>query len=336
MKDRSKSAAVAKSEAQQLELLTDPNLWGVDVQSLKSDCAQLRTATRSAETRRAWEGDWRHFSEWCAGARRKALPATEETVELYLAHYAGEHKLSTLQRRISSIATMHRLNGEVSPVGSEVRSVLEGLRRRKGNRVRRKAALTPEQLLEISRELDDDSPRGVRDRALLVVGFASGCRRSELAALQFADVRFAREGLVLTIRKSKTDQHAQGREIGIFRGRRADTCPVRTLRAWLQVRGQAAGPLFNRMDRGAIDPKRGITGEAVNEAVQAAVQLIGLDPRAYGAHSLRAGMVTAAAAAGASDSAIMQRSGHKSVQTLTQYIRHADPFRGGDVLREAL
>lgn len=117
----------------------------------------------------------------------------------------------------------------------------------------------------------------------------------------------------------------------------AETCPVRTLKAWLQVRGgRESGPLFNRMDRSVVDPQLGITGESINEIVQAAVQLIGLDPRDYGAHSLRAGMVTAAHASGASDSAIMQRSGHKSVQTLTQYIRHADPFRGGDVLREAL
>jgi integrase len=162
-----------------------------------------------------------------------------------------------------------------------------------------------------------------------VLGFASDCRRSELAALQLADVRFVSQGLLVTLRKSKTDQHAQGREIGIFRGRRQETCPVRTLREWLRARGRDAGPLFNRIDKHRLPrSKAGLLRRIHQRDYEAAVQLIGLDPRDYGAHSLRAGMVTAAHASGASDSAIMQRSGHKSVQTLTQYIRHADPFQG--------
>jgi integrase len=195
-------------------------------------------------------------------------------------------------------------------------------------------ALLPEQLLDISRVLDVSTPQGARDRAIMVLGFATGVRRSELAALELSDVKFAQKGLRVLIRRSMTDQVAEGREICVFPGRRAETCPVRVLRAWLRFRGKDEGPLFTRLDTlaSALLP---LTGHSIRSIVQRCAELTGLDPRDYGGHSLRAGMITAAALNGAPDALVMQRSGHKSVTVYQRYVRQAKAF-AFDPLAKAL
>jgi len=170
----------------------------------------------------------------------------------------------------------------------------------------------------------------VRDRALLTLGFAAALRRSELVGLDVVDVRFVPKGLLVRIRRGKTDQEGHGRDVGVFRGRRATTCPVRALRAWLFVRGREAGPLFPGRRPGSR-----LTGACVNQVVKRGCVLAGLDPRGYGAHSLRAGFVTAAAEAGMPETLIMQRTGHRSVQTVAKYVRPASAF-SVDVLAKAM
>jgi integrase len=323
-------------EPEQLRLIADVSAWrAVDVAQLRRERERLRAGNRARRTVEEYRKDWEQFEAWCAGAGRLPLPASAETLELYATAHAAVHKVSTVRRRLAAIVAEHRARGEASPVTEGARLILDAVEREKGNKLAQKAALTPEDLRRISNALEQRKTRqALRDRALLVLGFATGLRREELAALQVSDLEFAPKGLIVSLGKSKTDQKRNGRKIGVFRGRHAATCPVRTMRAWLKVRGAEPGPLFVRTDRAGAHLAR-ITGKTVNDIVKRSVELIGLDAELYGGHSLRAGMITAAAADGVPDTAIMARSGHKSVQTLKRYIRHVDLF-AFDPLAKAL
>lgn len=308
---------------------------------LRAVASALATASRSGATQSAYASDCRDFERWCLRARRKPLPATPETLMLYVASQLETHRVSSVERRVAAIADAHRVAGarSPSPKGGPVCGVLAGARRGKKAPSLAKAALRPEDLRHICVKLQRSHGRvAVRDRALLVIGFAAGMRRSELAGLDLADVQFVRQGLLVTIRRGKTDQEGKGRSVGIFRGSRASTCPVRSLVAWLKVRGKKPGPLFPGGPQ--LSGSRGsaprLVGASINNIVRRAVKLVGLDPKLYGAHSLRSGFVTAAAEAGMPETLIMQRTGHRSVQTVARYVRPATAFSSGDVLRKAL
>lgn len=301
---------------------------GVDVMALRMERAAIAERSRAENTRRAYAADWRDFEGWCRLAGRSALPASADTVALYLVHLARAGRLpATMERRAVAIGAQHVAGGLQSPVDSEVREVLAGLRRRLGTAPRRaKAALQLDELRRMLAALPNDA-RGARDRAVLLVGFASGLRRSDLAGLDLADVAVVREGLVLRVGRSKTDQEGAGREVGVHRGRRRSTCPVRALEAWLVERGAWPGPLFPvvGLHTGAVERRR-VSGAAIAAVVQAAAKRAGLDPARYGGHSLRAGCATAAAAGGASDLAIAGRTGHRSLAVLRRYVRHGSLF----------
>ncbi|MBL8230325.1 MAG: site-specific integrase [Bryobacterales bacterium] len=305
------------------------------MRALKADVQSLRTSTRSEATRRAYATDWREFTAWCGAAGRASLPADPETVSLFTAHeLKAGRKLATVNRRLAAIAYEHKQHGHKSPVTEDVRSVVAGAKRKRGDDTTAKAALTVAHLKLICRKL----PRtrmGVRDRALLLVGFASGMRRSELSALNVADVHVVKQGVRVMIKRSKTDQEGRGREIGIFCGKAKLSCPVTALQQWLYLRGKRPGPLFV-----GLGPRDEISGErlsahAINDVVKRCVELAGLDPAGYGAHSLRAGCVTAAAESGVPESLIMKRTGHKSLAMVQRYVRPASAF-SFNVLAKAL
>lgn len=165
-----------------------------------------------------------------------------------------------------------------------------------------------------------------RDRALLLVGFAGAFRRSELVALTVADVRFAHEGLIVTLRRSKTDQEGQGTTRGITYGSNPATCPVRALQGWIADAQLTDGPLFRSMKYGKLQPG-GLDGRDVARLLKRAARGAGLDPTHFSGHSLRAGLATAAAAAGVSERAIMSQTGHKSLTVMRRYIREGSLFR---------
>jgi integrase len=314
------------AEGQQLRLFD----LGPDVEALRAVASTLVRGSRASNTERAYAMDWRDFSEFCATIGRSPLPASEETLCMYVADGLKRLKVSTIQRRLCAVLDAHKRAGLPWPGAVMLRDVLRGARRARGTAPTGKSALHPEELRDMCRELMRlKSFTGVRDRALLTLGFASGMRRSELVALELRDVQFVRKGLLVTIRRSKTDQEGQGRQIGVFHGRRVITCPVRALKAWLYVRGKEPGPIF---------PGRGgavMEGRNVGLIVKNAVALIGLDATKYGPHSLRAGFVTTAAEAGMPETLIMQRTGHKSVQTVARYVRPARLFQT-DALARAL
>jgi integrase len=256
------------------------------------------------------------------------LPASPETVALWATSMlrAGR-RVTSVEARISGVAYYHKKAGHPSPNGPEVRSVLVGARRMRHETFNQKRPLTVSQLWRISRVIDTASSMGLRDRAIVVLGFAGAFRRSELAALDVSDITFVPKGLLVHLRSSKTDQEGRGRDVGVFRGDNADTCPVRTLKAWMERRGNQPGPLFLTIRRRKdIITERRMTPLAVVDAIKRAVARIGLDAHVYAGHSLRAGYCTAAAENGASEMAIMQRTGHKSVQMVHRYVRPVSAF----------
>jgi integrase len=281
---------------------------------------------KANNTLRAYRSDWQDFCAWCDRHGLPALPATEEAVALYLTDLAKTHRASTLQRRLSSIAQAHKAAGFPSPTKGRVSLVWAGIRRAKGTAPEGKAPALVADIRRMVATLGEDLA-GRRDRALLLVGFAGALRRSELIGLDVADVAFMDEGLVVTLRRSKTDQEGQGTKLGIPYGSRPQTCPVRALRAWLEAAGITGGPVFRPVNRwGQVLPGR-LTGTAVALIVKRCAKAAGLDPARYAGHSLRAGLATSAAQAGAPERIIMAQTRHKSLPMVRRYIREGSLFR---------
>ena len=282
---------------------------------------------KAANTRRAYAADWRTFTRWCAGHGVAALPASPETIVLFLVDHAGIRKASTLQRALVSIAHAHQAADVPSPTTSPaVRAVLAGIRRTHGTAQAGKAPVGVAELREMVAPLGGDL-RGQRDRALLLVGFAGAFRRGELVALDVEDLETPAAGLVLTVRRSKTDPEGAGRRVGIPGGQHAATCPVRALSAWLTAAAITSGPLFRGIDAAGQVSARRLTDRQVARIVQRRAAAVGLNATRYAGHSLRAGLATSAAAAGVEERDIMRQTGHRSVVVMRRYVRDGQLFR---------
>ena len=284
-------------------------------------------AAKSARTRTEYRRDWARFTAWAEANRLKALPASATTLALYLTSMAEEgFKVASIMRALAAISAAHKAAGVASPRGkAEVQEVVRGIRRTLGVAQVQKAPLLAGNLRAVVMELPTDA-LGLRDRALLLLGFSGAFRRSELVALDVADLAFTDDGLEITIRRSKTDQEGAGRKIGIPLARREDACPVRSVRAWLEAAQIQDGAVFRPVNRhGRISGGR-LTGRSVARIVKRSVELAGLEPAKFSGHSLRAGLVTSAAKAGKPVHAIMRQTGHRSLATVERYIRDASLF----------
>lgn len=294
------------------------------------NASRYLAAGKAPNTQRAYGADWRHFAEWCRLHGLSPLPAEPETVALYVADIAQEYRVSTVERRVAAIAHEHNRNGAESPTGhAGVREVLKGIRRVHGTAREGKAALAVEALRAMVTPLARDGATLTekRDRALLLVGFAGALRRSELVALTYLDVANVDEGIVLSVSRSKTDQTAEGREVGIARGEHVETCPVRALATWLDASGIRRGPLFRAIDRHGHMREKALSGYSVDLIVKARLRAAGIPkPETYAAHSLRSGHATAAAKGGAAERSIMRQGRWNSERTLRGYVRHGSLF----------
>lgn len=211
---------------------------------------------------------------------------------------------------------------------------MAGIRRKFGVAQQGKKAAVTEDILAMLATLSGDL-RGVRDRALLLIGFAGAFRRSELVALDVEDVEISGDGLVINLRRSKTDQGGKGRLLGIPFGSNADSCPVTAFQDWLHVAGINSGALFRGVStQGKLLTR--LSDKGVARAVKRAAEKAGLDAERYSGHSLRAGLATSAAAGGAYDRDIMRQTGHKRVETLHRYIRKEELFQDNVVKRTGL
>jgi integrase len=203
---------------------------------------------------------------------------------------------------------------------------LKGIKRKLGTAgVQKAPTLTDDIRAMVS--VADAGLIGLRDRALILLGFAGAFRRSELTGLDVTDCSFGKDGLTITLRRSKTDQEAVGRKIGIPYGSNPETCPVRVLQSWLETVGMASGPVFRPINRHGKVRQSRLAPADVARIVKKLALRAGLDPAKYAGHSLRAGHATAAAVAGASERSIMNQTGHRSVQMVRRYIRDGSLFR---------
>jgi integrase len=302
---------------------TAPVLEAIEKDRLHFKCAGL-----APRTILSYERDWRVFGAWCEAAGRTALPASAETVELYCADLIGHgRKISTLERHSIGIQYFHRGAGYPSPCGAELRALLSGARRTLCQMPSQKLPIGAGDLRRMVKAIGRGSAIQARNCALLVFGFASALRRSNLAGLLREDLTFSQRGIIVTVRHEKQDRSGAGRLLAVSAGRNPATDPVRVLRRWLKFRGDQPGPLFTRVLNGHADGKA-ILGNRIAQIVQDAVAAIGLDRRKYGAHSLRAGFVTEALERGVNEIAIARQTGHRSLDTLRLYMRSRDPFRG--------
>jgi integrase len=306
---------------------TDPQVEKDEMEALLlAEAAEHAYASRAGNTHRAYASDWGQFTTWCAGVGRAALPASPRTVVLYLTSHAQRLKVSTLQRRLSAISACHKAAGHPSPTTDPgVRQVWRGIVRSHGRRPHEATPTGTDTVRQVLEHLDD-SVCGRRDRALLLLAYAGAFRRSELVALDVADIEEVDEGLIATILRSKTDQEGRGRRIGIPRGEHQETCPVRAYHAWLEAAGITEGPVFRPIDRhGNVKADR-LRAQAVSIVLKRGAERAGLDPQLFSSHSLRSGHVIQAARHGVTEEVIMAQTGHRSVVMPRRYIREGTLF----------
>ena len=288
-------------------------------------------ANRAPNTYRAYRAAWRSFAAWCEAEGRSALPADSLTVADYLAFAAQAHKPSTLAVHVAAIRAAHKAAGQPDPTADErVAATMRGIRRVHGQPPAQREPLTLDDLRAMLRTCGDDLA-GLRDKALLLVGFAAALRRSELVALDVEHIRL--NGVLrITLTRSKTDQEGQGITKTIPRLADAELCPVRALRAWLDAAGIASGPIFRSVNRwGKVGAR--LSAYDVARIVKRRAQAAGLDARMLAGHSLRAGFATTAALAGLDAVAIAEVTGHRSLNTLQRYIRAAGRVQADAISR---
>ncbi|WP_139317274.1 MULTISPECIES: site-specific integrase [unclassified Pseudonocardia] len=307
------------------------------------------TAARAANTRRGYRSVWTGFTAFCRAHDLEPMPAAPATVSGYLVALAqAGMRTGTIAKHLSAIRAAHRAADQPDPaVTARVTAVWEGIRRTHGAPPKQAAPLMPPLLDHAVAACPtirscagrDDEPdlAGARDRALLLVGFSAALRRSELAALTVAQIgpeqllRSGRRGRVLTLPRSKTNQTGETVEfVGLTRTERPGHCPLTALEDWLTLAGITSGPVLRKVSTGNRATTAALHPESVNTLVKAATARAGL-PGPYSAHSLRAGFVTYAHLRGASDRAIAHQTRHRSMDTITTYVRVDDVFENNAV-----
>ena len=293
----------------------------IELERLLDQADRYARAAQSVNTTRAYRSDWRQFEAWCDRYGLQSIPTSPTAVALHLTALAeAGRSVSTVRRRCAAIARAHRIAGHASPTADpSVMTVLEGIARVHGTAPNKKTALLRDPLLELVDRIDTSGNAGLRDRALLLVGFALGLRRSELVAIELKDISPSPDGVTIRIARSKTDQQGRGASLLLPYAESPNPCPVRALRAWLDASGITDGPVFRRLSRaGAIGTP--LTPQSVALIIKRRADAAGLDPREFAGHSLRSGYATQAARDGHRTEQIANTTRHKDQTVLAGYI----------------
>lgn len=311
--------------------MTDPQLAlaeskALEMAGLVAKAADYAKAAKAKATLTAYASQWRAFAGWCASVGACPLPASSGAVALFLTARAGTDGVSvaTLAQALTAISRAHVNAGHPSPrLDPALREIWQGICRTHGKAPKQARPVSPVQLKKLSKA--GRGLAGLRDRALLLVGFAAALRQSELVGLDVADVSEAADGLLVHVGKSKTDQRGVGRDVGVPYGSEPATCPVRALRAWFEASGIVEGAIFRGVYGSGLTQHR-LSARDVSRILQRAAKRAGVDSGGLSGHSLRSGLVTAAAKAGKSVRSIQDQTGHKSVAMVMKYIRSATIF----------
>jgi site-specific recombinase XerD len=290
-----------------------------ETSQLPSEVQAYISASLSDNTRRAYQQDLEDFHRWGG-----TVPSTPEILAAYIADQAHSLSPYTITRRVVGISRAHVSQGFPDPAKTDlVRAVLRGIRKKHGKPQRQVAPLLKQDLLAILPLMQ--GTKGIRDRALILLGFAAALRRSELVALDTQDLQFVKEGLVIHLRRSKTDQHGQGRNIAVPYGR-TSACPIKAVQIWLEHSCISTGSIFRSVNKGGLVQPERLTTQSVALILKGYAQAAGLNPKEISGHSLRSGLVTSAAQIGVAAHKIQQQTGHRSMEMLHRYIRDANLF----------
>ena len=289
-----------------------------DVKSLELETLKNLKSSKANNTLRAYKADFKDFALFCQQNGLNSMPSEPKIITLYLTHLSKSSKYSTLKRRLASISVIHRLNGHYldtkHPVITEN---LLGIKRVKGTYQKAKKPILINDLKAIINAINKDKNQINRskNKALLLIGFAGGFRRSELVAIFLDDIEFVPEGVKIFVRRSKTDQSGEGMTKGIPYFSSPDYCPVISLKNWIQEGKINSGKIFDMSDKNvALTIKKYVT-------------ITGLDQSKYSGHSLRSGFATSTAELGAEERSIMAMTGHKTTQMVRRYIKEANLFK---------
>ena len=283
---------------------------------------------KARNTSKAYRSDLQDFVDWCRVNGLNHLPAEPSTVALYITDLAERgRRTSTIRRRLSAIKMLMESSGFENPAGDQlVKATMAGIYREKGSAPNHKKPLLMDEIKKMMEELSS-TLIGQRDRALLLLGFAGAFRRSELVALNLEDVDFNKAGLIVTMRRSKTDQKGEGYKKGIPYGSNIPTCPVRVLQNWLEQSKINSGALFRSINKSGVLQESRLSDRDVARILKRVAHRAGLNPDDFSAHSLRSGFATQAAINLARFDKIMDQGGWKSELTVKRYIRDGNLFR---------
>ncbi len=294
------------------DLITDrKNLELETIKNLKN--------SKSANTLRAYQSDFKDFSRFCIKNGFSSMPTEAKILSLYLTHLSNTSKFSTLKRRIASISVIHKIKGHYLDTKHPIiMENLHGIKRVKGTNQKTKKPILINDLKNIINQIDEvniSDKKKIRDKALILLGFSGGFRRSELVNIEFEDLEFVSEGVKVFIKRSKTDQSGEGMIKAIPYFDNKLFCPVTRLKDWINYLNIKTGKIFQ------------ISDKSVALIIKNYASHAGLDPNKYGGHSLRSGFATSAAEFGAEERNIMAMTGHKTTQMVRRYIQEANLFK---------
>lgn len=299
---------------------TDEQLQSIAIAGgLSPEVSAYVSAAVSDNTRRAYRQDLADFCLWGG-----CIPCTSESLAAFIADRALTLSPHTITRRVVGISKAHTSKGLPDPAKNDlVKAVLRGVRRSHGKPQRQAAPLLKQDLMSLLSHMH--GAKGIRDRALILLGFAAALRRSELVALDVQDLQFVREGMVVHVRRSKTDQEGAGRKIAVPWGR-TSACPVKAVQHWLEFAQITSGAIMRSVSKSGVVNTERLTAQSVSLIIKAYAQEAGLPAAQFSGHSLRSGLVTSAAIAGVAAHRIMAQTGHHSLEMLNRYIRDASMF----------
>ena len=289
-----------------------------DVKSLELETLKNLKNSKAINTLRAYKADYKDFASFCLKNGFKTIPSEPKIISLYLTYLSKSCKFSTLRRRLASISVVHRLSGHYVDIKHPmITENLMGIKRIKGSYQKAKKPILINELKLIINIIDKDenNKNRFKNKALILVGFAGGFRRSELVAVDYENVDFVSEGVKIFVKRSKTDQSGEGMTKGIPYFSNPNYCPVTSLKNWLDKSKIKSGKIFDMSDK------------SVALTVKKYTALAGLDSNKYSGHSLRSGFATSTAELGAEERSIMAMTGHKTTQMVRRYIQEANLFK---------
>ena len=289
-----------------------------DVKSLELETLKNLRSSKASNTLRAYKSDYKDFSGFCFRNAFKSMPSEPKIISLYLTYLSKSCKFSTLKRRLASISVIHRLSGHYIDIKHPmITENLMGIKRVKGSHQKAKKPILINELKLIINVIDKEKneKKRFKSRALILIGFAGGFRRSELVTIVYEDVDFVPEGVKIFVKRSKTDQSGEGMTKGIPYFSNPNYCPVISLKNWIEKSEIKSGKIFNMSDK------------SVALTVKKYIALVGLDSNKYSGHSLRSGFATSTAELGAEERSIMAMTGHKTTQMVRRYIQEANLFK---------